>query len=69
MNSTEGQSINLTHPPEVGPQVMIAKAIPRAKAKPTWRRLPYAASSLFRMNEAVAAIPGKTYHISCVIQV
>lgn len=51
-------------PPETGAHVIIAKAIPRANAKPTWRRLlkneTGRADSVLTVNEAIAAIPGKT---------
>ncbi len=50
-------------PPEVGAQVMMAKAIPMAKAHPIWKSDPNAATpasfSRFRVKEAMAAIPGK----------
>jgi hypothetical protein len=49
-----------TYPPDVEPQVMMAKAMPKPNAKPTWSRLPNAAFSAPRVKEAVAAIPGYT---------
>lgn len=53
----------LKWPPEVGAQVMMAKAIPMVKAHPTWKREPYAVTptseSRFRVKEAMAAMPGK----------
>lgn len=43
---------------------MMAKAIPRANAKPTWRRLPKnetgRAPLALTVKEAIAAIPGNT---------
>ena len=50
-------------PPDVGAQVMMAKAIPMAKAQPTWNRLPNAVTprgfSKLRVKLATEAIPGK----------
>jgi hypothetical protein len=37
---------------------MMAKAMPKPNASPTCNRLPKAASFLFRIKEAVAAMPG-----------
>lgn len=37
---------------------MMAKAIPKAYAKPIWRREPNAGSVSFRKKDAVEAIPG-----------
>lgn len=47
-------------PPDVGAQVMIAKAIPRANAQPTSKKLPYAGLALFKTIDATAAMPGNT---------
>lgn len=49
-----------TNPPDVGAQVIIAKAMPKPKAKPIWSNELNAGSVLLRKKEAVAAIPGKT---------
>jgi len=52
-------------PPDVGAQVMIAKAIPIAKPQPIWNRLPNAATpigfSRLRVKLATEAIPGKLF--------
>ena len=45
-------------PPDVGPQTMIAKAIPIAYAQPIWNNEPNTGSVLLRKNEACEAIPG-----------
>lgn len=53
-------------PPDVGAQVMIAKAIPMAKAQPIWNRLPNTVTprgfSKFMVKLATEAIPGKLSH-------
>lgn len=46
------------YPPDVAPHVMMAKAIPKEKAKATCSRLPKAALVPFKRKLAVAAIPG-----------
>lgn len=48
----------VAYPPDTAPQVMMANAIPNANANPTWSKLPYAAFSWLRRNDAVAATPG-----------
>lgn len=52
-------------PPEVGAQVMIAKAIPMAKAQPMPNTLPNAVTprgfSRLMVKLATAAIPGKLF--------
>jgi len=56
----------LKWPPETGAQVIIANAIPMAKAKPTWRILLKNGTGRgesgdeLRVNWEIAAIPGKT---------
>lgn len=51
--------------PEVGAQVIMAKAMPRANAKPIAKRLPKAETprgdAPFKVKVAMAPIPGSTY--------
>lgn len=58
----------LKWPPDVGAQVIMAKAIPTAKAQPIWKREPNAVTprglSALIVNEATDAIPGKLEHMS-----
>lgn len=49
-------------PPLVDAQVMMAKAMPTAKAQPIWKILPKAVTptgfSRFNVKEAIEAMPG-----------
>lgn len=45
-------------PPDVGAQVMMAKAMPMAKAHPIWKMLPKAGLAVLRVKEAMLAMPG-----------
>lgn len=53
-----GRRTGLKWPPDVEAQVMMAKAMPKAYAKPIWRIEPKAGSAPFRKKDAVDAIPG-----------
>lgn len=53
-----GQRTGLKWPPDVEAQVIMAKAMPKAYAKPIWSIEPKAGSAPFRKKDAVDAIPG-----------